>query len=115
MIQRNKQTLTKYIGKILLREANGFVWLFKLVDVVDDDVVLTTQGIDIFPKFRAYRGFKYFLNSAEENIKTNQLDSQYAAQKKDELRLPTKQELNTYIKIRREIIFLGKIITKQSI
>ena len=100
MIEKNEETLRKYIGKILLCDNGIYKWMYKVVSVKNIRnycIVYVTQGMDIYPQPRAYKygDSNLFNNVYAENIHYG------------ELREPTKEELNLYRKYSRELILLG--------
>jgi hypothetical protein len=90
-----KENLKNYKGKILGKKYGGYIWLFKLIDVKNDSIIVS-QGIDIEPKPRFYhsRGLKDFNSMWEEGVEPTCF-------------LPTKVQLNLYIKYTREAKFLN--------
>ena len=90
--------LYKYIGKYLLRENRDYKWIFKLVDVIGENSILVTQGVDIYPIPRMYHsgGITIFNKTWDETPSRDVLT-----------RLPTKKEMNQYRQYTRELIFLG--------
>lgn len=101
MIERTVENLKQYIGKYVLRENREYKWMFKIVSVENCDRIQVTEALDIFPKPRAYKqGIKGFRNVGLENIGTR---SEYI------MRLPTKEEMNTYRQFWRKIIYLGHL------
>jgi len=102
MTQNNKfipiEKLSKYIGKYILRDSGDCKWMFKLLGVKNNKTLIVTQGMDVYPKARAYhgRGIKDFNTQWAEDV--------YSQSK---LRLPTKNELNLYRQFSREIILLN--------
>lgn len=100
MIEKNEETLRKYIGKILLCDNGIYKWMYKVVSVkniMNHCMLYVTQGMDIYPQPRTYKyeDPSLFNNVDYENIYYG------------ELREPTKEELNLYRKYSRELILLG--------
>jgi len=89
-----KKELIKYIGKILIKENSEYKWMFKLINF-NKHKMKATQGMDIFPKPRAYRSESHFNDAFDEALALN------------DTRTPTKEELNLYRKYTRELILLG--------
>lgn len=98
MIERTEENLKQYIGQYILRENKDYKWIFKIVDVIDKHKLYITQALDIYPSPRAYKGMNNFLKVAVEDI------DQYKCT--DDMRLPTKEEMNIYKQYWRKIIFL---------
>ena len=100
MTQNNKfipiEELSKYIGKYILRDTENCKWVLKLLGVKNNKTLIVTQGMDIYPKARAYRGIKDFNTQWKEDVYPN-----------SKLRLPIKNELNLYRQFSREIIFFN--------
>lgn len=90
--------LKEHIGKYILRDNREYKWIFKLLNVKNIREITITQGMDIYPKARAYhgRGITDFNKQWEEDVYTE-----------TKLRLPTKDEMNLYRKYSREIILLN--------
>ena len=85
MIEKNEESLRKYIGKILLCDNGIYKWMYKVVSVKDirnHCIVYVTQGMDIYPQPRAY---KHGESNSFNNVDTE--DIYYG-----ELREPTKEE-----------------------
>jgi len=86
--------LKKYKGKILTRCNSNYTWMFKLVEV-DNDMLLVTQGVDILPHPRFYHHGITFFNEIHEELNG------------DTIRIPTKEEMKLYRQYTREVILLG--------
>ena len=94
------QEIEKCKGKIIAKDNQDYVWLFKVLDVrninSEKNVELTaTQGMDVYPIPRAYRGTEAFNKPYREISVINTM------------RMPTKAELNLYRKYSRELKLLG--------
>ena len=93
----SRERLDKYIGKYVLRENADYKWIVKLIDVVKSrNSIMVTQGMDIYPKPRAYHRNSSFNTIWEERPSTDSF-----------FRLPTKEEMNLYRQYSRELILLG--------
>ena len=100
MIEKNEESLRKYIGKILLCDNGIYKWMYKVVSVKNIKnhcTLYVTQGMDIYPQPRAY---KHGESNSFNNVDTENISY-------GELREPTKEELNLYRKYSRELILLG--------
>ena len=95
-----KTELKKYIGKIIAKDNNIYVWLFKLIDVQEEDNgLIVTQGMDLIPKPSAYH--ISFCESDDFN------DLFIEPHVPEITRVPTKEELKLYRQYTRELRLLG--------
>ena len=103
MIERTVENLKQYIGKYVLRENDNYKWMFKVVSVVNDKILLVTEAMDLEPKVRAYKHgtINRFFEVDRECIDKLSYG--------DTMRLPTKEELNLYRQYWRKIAFLGHL------
>lgn len=97
-----KKELKSHIGKIITKQNWRCLWMFKLINVLDDDdesdePLIVTQGLDILPTPRQYHAETYSVSFNEpfEEIHCSEIT-----------RLPTKEELNLYRKYSRELRLL---------
>lgn len=91
-----QKDLPNYKNKYVKCIHCNYKWIFKLLDIQNDRLVVT-QGIDIYPQPRLYYG-----GVTDFNIKRT--EPLYGS---DALYTVTKQDMKLYRKFTREIIFLN--------
>lgn len=100
--------LKPFIGKIMTVDAPSteYVWMYKIIDIREKySEIIVTHGLDIMPTPKMYFNVSFSKEQTDKEIieaflmKHTEYFNEY-------IRIPTKQELNTYRNATREIILL---------